>query len=447
MNMVDIIAAKKEKELLTDRQISFFIDGVINGSIPDYQISALLMAICLNGMNTQETFYLTRALANSGEKAVISSIKGNVVDKHSTGGVGDKCTIIVGPIVSALGVPFAKLSGRGLGYTGGTKDKLESIFGFRMDYTPNEIISLVNEIGIVISSQNKVLAPADKRLYEIRDVTATTDSIPLIAASIMSKKIASGAKKLILDVKCGDGAFMKNYRDALKLANLMLDIAIQADIHAMIYITDMNQPLGYAVGNALEINESYQTLSGNGPTDLREICIHLAAGILESARVAPYEQCIEMASISLKNGSALSKFRTMVVSQGGSLDKTGYPLIKDQAAFSLEILSEKEGYVSKVHAKEIGVASMLSGAGREKYEDSIDYSAGILLRKKIGDYVCKGEPIAKLYTNNQQRISLLNKMIQSALYISHEPVEKPPLILNVLRPNRSLFLKNGDKNI
>ncbi|MHB8962624.1 MAG: thymidine phosphorylase [Saccharofermentanales bacterium] len=436
MRMYDILECKRDNSELSKEMIDYFVKGVTDGSIPDYQISALLMAICINGMNPRETSDLTLAMANSGTIADLSSIKGTVVDKHSSGGVGDKCTLIIGPIVSSFGIPFAKLSGRGLGHTGGTIDKLESIKGFRTSFSSDEFISQVNRIGIVLAGQSGELAPADKKLYALRDVTATIQSIPLISASIMSKKIASGADNILLDVKCGNGAFMKTREEAFRLAEMMVQIGTLSGRNVKAYVTDMSQPLGEKIGNALEIVESCDVLNNKGPEDLHEICVSLAAGMMELAGLASFEKCRGLAEESLSNGSAFAKFRQMVEAQGGELDADGFPVLLGRAGTVEEVYAVSDGYLDEIITDHVGTASLLLGAGREKKEDPIDPSAGIAVHKKRGDTVKKGEPLATLYTNKPDAVGIASEMILAAFHISSHPPQKIPVVIRIFENAR-----------
>jgi len=432
MRMYDIISDKRNNKILTEEQIDFFINGVTDSSIPDYQISALLMAICLNGMNAKEARDLTIAMANSGDRADLSSINGVVVDKHSSGGVGDKCTLIIGPVVSSFGVPFAKLSGRGLGHTGGTIDKLESIEGFRTDLSTDEFIDNVNSINIAIAGQTGSLAPADKKLYALRDVTATVESIPLIAASIMSKKIASGADNILLDIKCGNGAFMADKESAGELAKLMSEIGKLAGVNVKVFITDMNQPLGYNIGNSLEIKEAIETLSGRGPEDLNEICVSLSAGMLELAGLGSYSECKIMAMKSLKDNSALTQFNKMVQAQGGKLSSDSYPVLYDNAKFVKEVYSESDGFITEFDTKNIGVSSLILGAGRISKADKIDLSAGIVLHKKINDSVRAGERLATFYTSSEDKYNEAKQLFIKSIKFDKEKTETHNLIFEII---------------
>lgn len=432
MRMYDIITDKRFAKELTGEQIGYFINGVTDGSIPDYQISALLMAICINGMTVKEACDLTMAMANSGEIADLSRIKGIIVDKHSSGGVGDKCTLIVGPIVSSFGIPFAKLSGRGLGHTGGTIDKLEAIQGFNTQYSLDEFIEKVNNTGIVLAGQTGEIAPADKKLYALRDVTATVESIPLIAASIMSKKIASGANSILLDVKCGNGAFMQDIEKATELSRLMVDIGKLAGKKMKALITNMDQPLGNCIGNGLEVNEAYDALCGNGPKDLMEICIALSAGMMELAGLGSYEECKIIAQKSIDDRSALKQFGRMIISQGGSIYDNGSPVLEGNAVFEEHVLSETQGIVQNIKTKQIGIAAMMLGAGREKKEDPIDPAAGIIIHKKLGDSVDIGEKIATLYTNKNASLFEANQLVKSSYEINFGTPKEEKYILGII---------------
>ncbi|MHB1484813.1 MAG: thymidine phosphorylase [Saccharofermentanales bacterium] len=431
MRIYDIISDKRNANELTTDQISFFVSGITDGSIPDYQASALLMAICINGMTDEETYDLTMSMANSGEIADLSKIKGTVIDKHSSGGVGDKCTLIVGPIVSSLGIPFAKLSGRGLGHTGGTIDKLESIKGFKTKFSLKEFIDKVNKTGIVIAGQTGELAPADKKLYALRNDTATVDSIPLIAASIMSKKIAAGADSILLDVKCGNGAFMEDITRAEELAKLMVKIGKQADKKMKAFVTNMNQPLGYCIGNGLEVMEAYNSLSGNGPKDLMEICIALSAGMIELAGFGSYNDCKDLALKSIRDGSALKQFGKMVISQGGKLHFNGTPVLTGNARYEQNVYSDQEGIVNSILTKRIGEASMILGAGREKKDDVIDPAAGIFIHKKLGDSINLSEKIATFYTNRSNVLKEVDQLIKSSYEILLDKPVNEEYILNI----------------
>lgn len=429
MRMYDIIKNKRDGKELSNEEIHFFIDGYVKGEIPDYQAAALCMAIYFNGMTIAETTALTFAVRDSGEKLDFSNIKGIRVDKHSTGGVGDKTSLVVAPIVASLGIKVAKMSGRGLGHTGGTIDKLESIEGFCTDLSAADFERIVNQTGIAIVGQNAVLAPADKKLYALRDVTATVDSLPLIASSIMGKKLAADDDCIVLDVKTGSGSFMKTVDDSKKLARVMVDIGKNAGKKMLALITDMDRPLGNAIGNALEVKEAIATLQGNGPADFTEICIELAAHMLYLAEKGTVEQCKQMAQNSILNGSALNTFKNMVKAQGGNVDVIDNPNLFKQAAHAQSVKAEKSGYIVSVDTEGYGIASLLLGAGRNKKEDAIDYSAGIVLTKKTGDYVNAGDEIAVMYCNDQKLFSAACQRFLSSTVIGENKPESRPLIL------------------
>ena len=388
MNMIDIISKKRDNQILSKEEIEFFIDGYVKGRIPDYQVSSLLMAIFLNGLNDTETINLTDSMLHSGEVIDLSKIDGIKADKHSTGGVGDKVSLVLGPIIASFGVKLAKMSGRGLGHTGGTLDKLESIPGFNINISGSRFINQVNDIGLAIVGQTQNLVPADKLLYALRDVTATVDSIPLIASSIMSKKLASGADIIVLDVKVGSGAFMKTIDDAIKLSKLMVKIGNHFNKHVSCIITDMDEPLGLAIGNNLEVIEAINTLKGNGPKDLVDVVVKLCAKILIKAKLYKTEKEASLAILEhIKDGSALAKFRAMVEAQNGN-DKVVHDTnLFNKSKYVYEVKSKKKGYIIHMDALKLGVASMHMGAGRLKKEDSINYNVGIVLNKKTNDYV------------------------------------------------------------
>ncbi|MDU6249633.1 MAG: pyrimidine-nucleoside phosphorylase, partial [Paeniclostridium sordellii] len=395
MRIYDIIKKKRDNEVLTKEEINFFVDKYSKGEIPDYQASALLMAIYLNKMNKQETAYLTEAMMNSGEVIDLSEIKGIKVDKHSTGGVGDKTSLILVPMVCAAGGKVAKLSGRGLGHTGGTLDKLESIPGFNISVEEEKFKDMVKNAGLVIAGQTQNLVPADKKIYALRDVTATVDSIPLIAASIMSKKIASGSDAILLDVKYGEGAFMKTAEDAKKLATAMVNIGNSLGRKTSAAITLNGEPLGYAIGNALELKEVIEVLKGKGPEDLRELCLQLGAQMLKIGGIEPdTKKGREKLEKVLTDNSALSKLRELAVLQGGDPSVIDNPELFEIAPLTYEVKANKEGYVYDLNAEKVGIASLLTGAGRHTKDDELDYGAGIILKKKMGDYVKEGDVLA-----------------------------------------------------
>ena len=404
MRMVELIEKKKNKNNLSEEEIAFIIGEYVNGKIPDYQMSALLMAIYFNGMNNDEIFYLTNEMLKSGDSIDLSRIEGIKCDKHSTGGVGDKTSLVVGPLASALGVKIAKMSGRGLGHTGGTLDKLESIPGFRIELDSDSFFKQVNEIGIAIIGQSKNIAPADKQIYALRDVTATVDSIPLIASSIMSKKLASGADHIVLDVKVGSGAFMKDIESAVKLSKIMVEIGRKAKKDVVATITDMSQPLGFAIGNSLEIIEAVETLKGRGPKDFTKLCIELTIEILLVCKQASsYDEAKKLVEMAISNGLGLEKLREMIKYQEGNDqvidDYSILPIANER--IDLEYESDENVYVETIDALMIGEAAMLLGAGRATIDDKIDLGVGIVLNKKVGDKISKGDILATIYTNGQ----------------------------------------------
>ena len=427
MNIADIITAKKDKKVLTKEQIHFFIKGYLDKTIEDYQASALLMAITINGMTSEETAYLTEEMRVSGEVWDLSDIPGLKIDKHSTGGVGDKVSLILGPMVASCGAKMAKMSGRGLGHTGGTLDKMESIPGMKINLTKEEFKKQVQEIGVCIIGQSKEIDPADKKLYSLRDVTGTVQSIPLIASSIMSKKLASGADCILLDVKCGKGAFMKTYEDAKILATEMVNIGKKLKKNVKAEITDMNQPLGKAVGNNLEIKEVIETLKGNGPKDLEEICLSSGAILLTQAELFKNTEDAKKALIeNIKNGKAFEKFKEFVKAQGGDIDYIDHPEKFPVSKNLIEIKSENEGYIKTIDALTIGLGSCHLGGGRLKMGDVIDMSAGIILNKKVGDHVKKGELLCTLHTNKDNVDSII-KDVKEAFIFQDEPIKESEL--------------------
>ena len=432
LRMTDIIAKKRDGLALTEEEIRFFVKGAVSGGIPDYQTSALLMAICLKDLNEGETLWLTQAMMESGDVMDLSSIPGIKVDKHSTGGVGDKTTLILGPIVASLGVPVAKMSGRGLGHTGGTIDKLEAIPGFNTQLTREAFLEAVKKTGIAVVGQTGNLAPADKKLYALRDVTATVNHYGLIASSIMSKKLAAGADAIVLDVKVGSGAFMKTVQEARKLARIMVDIGRGAGRKTAAVITDMDKPLGKAIGNALEIREVLEILSGKGPEDLRQVCLVLAARMLELAGRGSYEACLEMAQRTLEDGSAKAKFREMIKSQGGLDSVVNDPGLLPLAVHRKVFKAEREGFVTAMISDKLGIASVLLGAGRETKESVIEPSAGLLLLKKPGDRVETGEALIELHANDESLFKHAGAVIKEAVVIGDKASEESPLILDYI---------------
>jgi len=416
MRMYDIIEKKRNGLPLSDREIHFFIDGYTNGTIPDYQISALLMAIYFQGMTDEESALLTMAIVESGKTVDLSAMKGIKVDKHSTGGVGDTTTLILCPLVASVGVYVPKMSGRGLGHTGGTIDKLEAIPGFHTELSNDKFIELVNTNRLAIIGQSDDLAPADKLLYSLRDVTATVNSIPLIASSIMSKKIASGADKIVLDVKVGSGAFMTSKEDAEKLAQLMVNIGNHVGRKTVAILSNMNEPLGNAIGNSLEVEEAIETLRGNGPSDLTELSLELGSHMVVLAEKAnTLEEARKLLEENIKNGKALETFQRFITSQGAKFD-----LVQDleklpRAKYKVDIFSDHTGYVERINANEIGKASVALGAGRVTKEHDIDLAVGFILHKKVGDYVAKGEPLCTLYANRND-IDGVKQLVKNSYY-------------------------------
>ena len=427
MDIIEIITAKKDKKALTKEQIHFFIKGYLDKTIEDYQASALLMAITINGMTSEETAYLTEEMRVSGEVWDLSDIPGLKIDKHSTGGVGDKVSLILGPLVASCGAKMAKMSGRGLGHTGGTLDKMESIPGMRINLSKEEFKKQVKEIGVCIIGQSKDIDPADKKLYALRDVTGTVQSIPLIASSIMSKKLASGADCILLDVKCGKGAFMKTYEDAKILATEMVNIGKELKKNVKAEITDMNQPLGKAVGNNLEIKEVIETLKGNGPKDLEEICLSSGAILLTQAELFKTTDEARKALVeNIKNGKAFEKFKEFVKAQGGDVEYIEHPEKFPVSKNLIEIKSEEEGYIKTIDALAIGLGSCHLGGGRLKLTDVIDMSAGVILNKKVGDFVKKGELLCTLHTN-KDNVDNIIKSVKEAFIFQAEPIKESEL--------------------
>ena len=428
MRAVDIIIKKREKQDLTAQEIDFFVQGFTNGEIPDYQASAFAMAVLLNGMTPFETADLTLAMARSGQVLDLSKVVDIAVDKHSSGGVGDKTSISVMPMVAACGLPVGKMSGRGLGFSGGTLDKLEAIPGYRVDLTTEEFKQQLKEKGIVLTGQSLDLAPADGKMYALRDVTGTVPSMPLIASSIMCKKIASGAQAIVLDVKTGLGAFMQTLEEARTLANLMVDIGTLAGRRTVALLSDMNQPLGCAVGNALEAIEAIEMLRGNAPKDYYEHCLHVAAHVLLlGKRVDDLEQGRALAERSIKDGSALEKFRVLVQAQGGDVSYLDDTSKFERAKFVEVVPAPRSGFVSQVHARLVGEASVVLGAGRAKKTDPIDHAVGFLIHKKVGDQVQAGDPLFEIHANQQEKIAEARSAVLAAYAFSDEFVSPLPL--------------------
>ena len=433
MRMYDVILKKRNNLELNKEEIDFFINGFTEGTIPDYQASALLMAIYFNGMNKRETADLTMAMAKSGDRLDLSKINGIKVDKHSTGGVGDKTTILLAPMVASCGVPVAKMSGRGLGHTGGTIDKLESIPGFSVSIPEEQFINNVNKLGLALVAQTGCLAPADKKIYALRDVTTTVDSIPLIASSIMSKKIASGADAIVLDVKVGDGAFMKDEESATLLAREMVEIGNNVGVKTIAVISDMNQPLGYAVGNSLEIIEAINTLKGNGPLDLLELCFALGSNMLLLAkRVDTLEEGRALLKENIDNGNALNKLKEFVLAQGGDVSYIDDTSKFESAKYKIEVIAESNGMVTKINAQEVGIIAMEIGAGRATKEDKIDLSVGIVFNKKCSDKVKEGDILAVIYANDKGKGEKARQKLLKNIIIGDSLEKDIPLIYKTI---------------
>ena len=431
MRIYDIITKKKESKALSPEEIKFAVDGYMSGTVADYQMSALLMAICLCGMDKEETYHLTKVMLESGDTVDLSCLEKLSVDKHSTGGVGDKTTIIVAPIVASLGCKVAKMSGRGLGFTGGTVDKLESLTGYKVMQAPGEFLEQVKKIGVSVVGQSGNLAPADKKLYALRDVTATIDSIPLIASSIMSKKLASGSHTIVLDVKCGSGAFMKTPEDAEQLARAMIEIGQGFGRKMRALITNMDVPLGYAVGNRTEVWEAIQVLSGKGERRLYEICVSLASNIVSLALNIDTPRAKNMVEDAISKGDALYKMREWIKEQGGDTEYIDSPEKLLGAKYKVPYRAKKDSYIAKMQADAIGIASMLLGAGRVKLEDKIDYNAGIIFEKSFGDFVKKGDVIATLYSDRDSFDPCISQL-DGAIILSDEKPPVQDLIFNVV---------------
>lgn len=436
MRMYDLIEKKRDGNELSNEEIQYIISGYTQGNIPDYQMSAFLMAVYFRGMNEKETLDLTMAMANSGDILDLSQIEGIKVDKHSTGGVGDKTTLVVGPMVAACGVPVAKMSGRGLGHTGGTIDKLESISGFKTTIPTEKFISNVNENKISIVGQTVNLAPADKKIYALRDVTATVENISLIASSIMSKKLASGADAIVLDVKTGSGAFMHKESDAIALAQAMVKIGNGAGKNTIAVITDMDQPLGNAVGNAVEVKEAIETLDGRGPDDLMELSYTLGSYMLIAAQIASCpEEAREKLEAVIENKAALKKLAEMIESQGGDAS-TVYDTDKlPKASIIMEVNAKENGFVEKIDTSDIGAASLILGGGRETKESVIDLAVGIVLHKKVGDRVEAGESIATIYANDLEKLALAKEKLLNAYHLTITPAKQQALIKWIVSKN------------
>lgn len=434
MRMYDLILKKKQGKELNTEEINWMIKEFTEGRIPDYQMSAMTMAICFQGMDKRETFDLTMAMRDSGDVLDLSRIDGIKVDKHSTGGVGDKVSLVLTPIVASLGVPVAKMSGRGLGHTGGTIDKLESFSGFSTEISEKKFIDSVNTIGIAIAGQTANLAPADKKLYALRDVTATVDQMSLIASSIMSKKLASGADAIVLDVKTGNGAFMQKKEDAIALAKAMVDIGNRAGKQTVAVITDMDEPLGNAVGNALEIKEVIDALHGDGPEDLMEVVYALGTQMLLLAKRAEDEEIARnLITESIQERKALKKFAEFIENQGGNREEILHPDMLPKARYVIPVLAEEEGCIERILAQDIGIACMTLGGGRENKESTIDHGVGIILTKKISDTVKKGETLALIHANSKEKAVLASGLVKNAYQIAKEPAKKAPMVKCIIR--------------
>ena len=432
MRMYDIILKKRANLPLTDEEIRFVIDGYVKGEIPDYQVSALLMTIVFNGMNARELGTLTLAMAQSGNMVDLSNIDGITVDKHSTGGVGDKTTLIIAPLVAACGGKVAKMSGRGLGHTGGTIDKMESIPNLKVSLEQDAFIDQVNKIGLAVIGQSEGLAPADKKLYALRDVTGTVDSIPLIASSVMSKKLASGAQAILLDVKVGSGAFMKNIEDARELAKAMVDIGKENGRSVKAILTDMDRPLGHAIGNALEIREVINTLKGHGPEDLTHECIIMAAHMLVLSRMCDYETALNRVQQVLDSGAALERLRLMIEAQGGDSRVIDDDRVLTIGKFTYDVTSPQDGYITRMNTERCGIASVMLGAGRTVKDGPIDYSAGIVMHKKTGDAVSMGERIATLYASDESLFTNAAQTYLAAITIGDTASKVMDTILDIV---------------
>lgn len=434
MRMYDLILKKKQGKELNTEEINWMIKEFTEGRIPDYQMSAMTMAICFQGMDKRETFDLTMAMRDSGDVLDLSRIDGIKVDKHSTGGVGDKVSLVLTPIVASLGVPVAKMSGRGLGHTGGTIDKLESFSGFSTEISEKKFVDSVNTIGIAIAGQTANLAPADKKLYALRDVTATVDQMSLIASSIMSKKLASGADAIVLDVKTGNGAFMQKEEDAIALAKAMVDIGNRAGKQTVAVITDMDEPLGNAVGNALEIKEVIDALHGDGPEDLMEVVYALGTQMLLLAKRAEDEEIARnLITESIQERKALKKFAEFIENQGGNREEILHPDMLPKARYVIPVLAEEEGCIERILAQDIGIACMTLGGGRENKESTIDHGVGIILTKKISDTVKKGETLALIHANSKEKAVLASNLVKNAYQIAKEPAKKAPMVKCIIR--------------
>lgn len=432
MRMVDVLEKKRDGLELTKEEIDFVIEGYTNDDVPDYQMAAFLMAIYFQDMTTEERVNLTKAMVESGDQVDLSQIDGVKVDKHSTGGVGDTTTLILAPLVAAVGVPVPKMSGRGLGHTGGTVDKLEAIEGFQVELDSKTFIKLANKNKVAVVGQSGNLTPADKKIYGLRDVTATVNAIPLIASSIMSKKIASGTDAIVLDVKTGSGAFMKTLEDSKELAHAMVQIGNGAGRETIGVISDMNQPLGFAVGNALEVKEAIETLRGEGPEDLHELCLELGSRMVYLGKKAKsIEEAREKLEEAIQSGQAIDTFKTLIEAQGGDASIVDEPDKLPTASYTFEVEAKEDGFISEIIANEIGIAASILGAGRLTKESEIDLAVGLVLNKKIGDQVKKGDSLVTIHSNSEEVANVIEKIYESYT-ISQEPVEDKPLIYEVI---------------
>lgn len=433
MRMTDLIIKKRENKPLTEEEINWIIKGYTNDEIPDYQVSSLLMAICFNGMNEEEMYYLTKAMVESGDVLDLSEVNGKTVDKHSTGGVGDKTTLTLSALIASCNVKLAKMSGRGLGHTGGTLDKLEAIPGFSIELSETDFIKQVNDIGLAIIGQTKEMCPADKKLYALRDVTGTVESIPLIASSIMSKKIAAGAKTIVLDVKVGSGAFMKDIEQARKLAQAMVKIGQKFGRNVSALLTNMDEPLGEAVGNSIEVIEAIETLKGNGPKDFTELVLNLGAHILVNAKeVETFNEAIGILKLQIDNRQALEKFKELIKAQGGNEEVVDDYSLLPQAKYEYDVLANNTGYIKEIDALLVGNYAMKLGAGRLTKDSIIDLAVGVKVKGKIGDYVENDTIIGKIYSNKELTDKDIDEFRQLFTF-SKEKVDKPQLIYDVIK--------------
>ena len=433
MNIIDIIYKKRNNEVLTKEEIEYVVNSYVANEIADYQVSALLMAICINGLNDKEIYDLTLAMMNSGDKMDLSSISNMTIDKHSTGGVGDKTTLVLAPMLASMGFAVAKMSGRGLGHTGGTIDKLESIEGFKVELSEDRFISNINKINFALASQTKNIAPADKKIYALRDVTATVDNIGLIASSVMSKKLACGARTIVLDVKVGNGSFMTEVEEAKKLANCMIDIGKKFGRNICAVISDMNQPLGHAVGNALELKEAISVLRGEEKGELLELCLELGAYALTiSGQCSETKDAKKSLLECVSSGKAYEKFIEFVRLQDGNIDMIKNTELLPKSEYEANLLASETGFITSINSKEVGMSALISGAGRLRKEDKIDFGAGIYLHKKLGDSVNKGDIVASIYSSSEEKLNQAKDRLAQAIIIGDRLGENSPLIYEVV---------------